>query len=1033
MRQNPLLIAIASSLVGSLFTGWANAAQVQLDGQTFTLPDGYTIERVAGPGLTDRPIHADFDHQGRLYVAESSGSNLPVQKQLELKPHSILRLEDTDGDGVFDKRTVFADKMMFPEGVLWHGGSVYVCAPPEIWKLTDTNDDGVADEREVWFNPGTLTGCANDLHGPVLGRDGWIYWSKGAFAEQHLDLVDGGKFVTRAAHIFRRRPGGGGVEPVMTGGMDNPVESVQTLEGDRFFTSTFMRHPGGGMRDGIGFAAYGALFGKDHDVVNDHPRTSPTLNDPIVHLGPAATAGLCYSESDAFGDDHRGNLYAALFNLHKVTRHVLIPEGSGYRTTNEDFVFSDNLDFHPTDVFEDADGSLIVINTGGWYKICCPTSQLYKPDVLGAIYRIRKTGMPKVDDPRGLKLAWAGISNADLAKRLEDHRPYVRQRTIAALAIQGGEAVSAIKNLLASTKSDDARVSAVWALSRIDSKDARELTRSEIKNANATVSRAALYSSALWRDHQAASQWKYIIKHGKPAQQRLAAEGLGRVRDGSAVSVLIEAMHQADPILTQALTRALIDIGNADSVRTIASAVKSVPLGALIALDQLNAAKPGDVLAMLSSTDEQARATADWIVRRHNDWGVALTDYFETQLGKLNQQDDNLAGLIGQMATYRSIQDWLAKTLAVEQLSPAARITTLEAMGQAGLKAVPDVWKTQAGHQLADGSAPEIKLAALKAVGSFSIKADQDLELQRAIRNVAADEAQSVELRMTALGVLPEPFAGDHRSDLFDLAVTHLGADQSVVVRQTAARVIGSQSLSIDQRQAVLKTFSKLGPMELNRVLDGFAKPIDDPTDAETLKALGEAGAFHSISVDKLRNVFAKYPESAKPTVQKLIGQLDEGFGEKEKHIDELLAELKGGDVIRGQAVFNSPKAVCSSCHAIGYLGGDVGPDLTRVGQIRSERDILEAIVYPSASFVRSFEPVRVLTKDGEDYNGVVKEDATDHLLLATGPGATVRVARANISEMLPGSVSIMPAGLDQVLTKTELADLLAFLKATRW
>ena len=55
---------------------------------------------------------------------------------------------------------------------------------------------------------------------------------------------------------------------------------------------------------------------------------------------------------------------------------------------------SDSRDFHPTDVIEDADGSLLVIDTGPWYKLCCPTSQLAKPEVLGAIYRIRRKGAP---------------------------------------------------------------------------------------------------------------------------------------------------------------------------------------------------------------------------------------------------------------------------------------------------------------------------------------------------------------------------------------------------------------------------------------------------------------------------------------------------------------------------------------------------------------------------------------------------------------------------------------------------------------
>src|SRR6516165_894634 len=160
------LIVLASVLQPVAQESRPGTRKVELNGHTFTLPADFDIELVAGPPLVDRPIVADFDEEGRLYVAASSGSNEPVVVQVKKRPHRILRLEDTDGDGKFDKRTVFADKMMFPEGCLWHAGSLYVSAPPSIWKLTDTNGDGVADERVEWFQGKTLTGCANDLHGP---------------------------------------------------------------------------------------------------------------------------------------------------------------------------------------------------------------------------------------------------------------------------------------------------------------------------------------------------------------------------------------------------------------------------------------------------------------------------------------------------------------------------------------------------------------------------------------------------------------------------------------------------------------------------------------------------------------------------------------------------------------------------------------------------------------------------------------------------------------------------------------------------
>ena len=157
------------------------------------------------------------------------------------------------------------------------------------------------------------------------------------------------------------------------------------------------------------------------------------------------------------------------------------------------------------------------------------------------------------------------------------------------------------------------------------------------------------------------------------------------------------------------------------------------------------------------------------------------------------------------------------------------------------------------------------------------------------------------------------------------------------------------------------------------------------------------------------------------------------GNSDQRTRLEHLQSELPTGDVRRGQALFNSSKTACASCHAIGYLGGNIGPDLTRIGQIRTERDLLEAIVYPSASFVRSYEPMVVVTKTGDQFSGVLRRDSPEEVVLATGPDAEVRVARIEVAEMRPGTISVMPEGLDQQLNRQELADLLAFLKATRW
>ena len=149
----------------------AETHTVKLGEHNFTLPKGFTIEKVAGSPQVDRPVNGSFDKEGRLYVSDSSGSNDKPTEQLKNPTHRVVRLESSKKDGVFDKSVVFADKLSFLQGTLWYEGSLYVAAPPVILKLTDTDDDGAADKREVWFDGKTLTGCANDLHGPYLGSD----------------------------------------------------------------------------------------------------------------------------------------------------------------------------------------------------------------------------------------------------------------------------------------------------------------------------------------------------------------------------------------------------------------------------------------------------------------------------------------------------------------------------------------------------------------------------------------------------------------------------------------------------------------------------------------------------------------------------------------------------------------------------------------------------------------------------------------------------------------------------------------------
>src|SRR5947209_4662974 len=86
------------------------------DGQSFQVPAGFTIERAADGSLVGRPIVADLDEKGRLYIAEAAGAIERADITNQKKPHRVVRLVDADGDGRYDHSTVFADELAFPEG-----------------------------------------------------------------------------------------------------------------------------------------------------------------------------------------------------------------------------------------------------------------------------------------------------------------------------------------------------------------------------------------------------------------------------------------------------------------------------------------------------------------------------------------------------------------------------------------------------------------------------------------------------------------------------------------------------------------------------------------------------------------------------------------------------------------------------------------------------------------------------------------------------------------------------------------------------
>jgi len=494
------LVALAALLLGSSGqAGPVSATPVGLE--AIHVPAGFKVEKVAGANLLSYPMLGTFDDRGRLFLCESSGNTLTTP-EMAAKPDYIVRmLEDTDGDGVFDRSKVFADKLTLPAGAVWYRGSLYVAAPPDLIRFDDTDGDGVADHREVIVTGWHLSSNAASLHGPFLGPDGWLYLTDGRHG-YNIKTKDGRTFDGQASRIWRVRPDGTGLEWVAGGGFDNPVELAFLPTGETFGTMTYFQDPRDGQRDAIMHWVWGGVYPKWYSVVSEFKRTGD-LMPVMTKFARIAPAGLELYRGTSFGPQYQGNLFTAQFNPHRVQRHIVYREGATFRTEDSDFLTSVDPDFHPTDVIEDADGSLLVVDTGAWFIHGCPLSRVAKPEIKGSIYRVRRIGAPAVKDARGLQLKLADSSPADIAKHLDDARPAVRGRALEQLVEGGPESIAALTHEREHSISHETRSNAVWGLYRIGTPEALAAVRAALKDTNFRVRVAAAHALGMARDRDA--------------------------------------------------------------------------------------------------------------------------------------------------------------------------------------------------------------------------------------------------------------------------------------------------------------------------------------------------------------------------------------------------------------------------------------------------------------------------------------------------------------------------------------------------
>ncbi len=928
---------------------------VLADGAVCKAPPGFVVELVAAEPQIRFPMFACFDDRGRLYVTESSGLDLYAEISAGTRKCQVRRLEDRDRDGKYEIAEVFADKLVFPMGLAWRDGKLYVADPPDLVTLEDTNSDGRAQKRTVILS-GFGAKDNGSLHGLIFGPDGWLYMTLGQPDGYRFELPGGRVLEGRSGALIRCRPDGSQPE-VLSRGFENLVEVIFMPSGEIIGTDNWYQKPHAGIRDALVHLVPGGLYPYQPDSHTKFPITGDPL--PPLTLFPAvALSGLVRYEGENFPSEWRGNLFSAQHNTRKIGRHVLRRHGSTFTSEDSDFLSSDDPDFHPSDVLEAPDGSLLILDTGSWYTQHCPTGRIRKSPATGGIYRVR----------------WKG-----------DHQQ---------------------------PKKREAR--SLWRVAEDTNELRRALMASDVDHACA----AARILGEL-RLRALAPNLISLLGVSNPPVQLAAAEALARCGDSSAIPALVQTLAGApDAFLEHAAVYALHHLADEQTLlRLLSHASARVQKGALLLLAQPprspNALRPETVFARLESEDAALRKVALQLVQSRSDWA---SEALRVAQQWLNQQHPP-GGLRALLRAFFGTTDFqnLVRNALTEGPSDR-RGFVLEAIAAVPAPKDSGSWINVLTSALGDRT-PEVRLWAVRVAGNWNLKG-----LDPALQELSNDSSQPEAVRAAALratvGRLPTPSAS-----AFEFILAQLRQESL-----TAGELLRRMHLSDTQLLAALRVAKGSAVIPAASLLVAFRQSTSREA---TEKLLEEIAGLPPLGWNEQE--FSRFVQCLPAEFRTRADNLRKHFEPERESQQARLAKfeplLRGGDAARGRAVFASSKVACATCHAVGSQGGKVGPDLTRVGAIRSGRDILESILFPTSTLAQGYEPFILETRDGDEYSGIVVEGDEHRVVLGLPSGAEISLARARLKQLRRASLSIMPEGLETAMSEREFRDLLAYLQ----
>jgi putative heme-binding domain-containing protein len=579
--------------------------------------------------------------------------------------------------------------------------------------------------------------------------------------------------------------------------------------------------------------------------------------------------------------------------------------------------------------------------------------------------------------------------------------------------------------MLHNSPSADVRTKAVFALYRIGTPETLLALRTGLGDVDLQVRVAAARAVGLGKDAGALDKLNEMVRKEEPAVRRQAATALGQIADKRSTRGLLAAAETADDRFIQhAIINSLVILDEPQAVtRALQHPIPEVRQAALIALDQMPSSplQATQLIPFLESDNLTLKRTGLWVAAHHREWSGDMHKFLLRRFQDGPLADDEKELFTEMLVAYCG--DAVTQKFLADQLegNSKQKVFLLNVMGECPEKEFPQVWLAPLKKILESNGAPEVEAATLELIRLRGITSLTD-QLQIFSRNKNKPALLRMEAIAAIIDSLPE-FSDSH----FEWLVIQLQKKNEAPVRMMAASVLSQGHLNEKQLLYLASQYlPEADAFILPRLVPLFKGEHSSKIGNTLATTLMKSPSLDSYTRESLLAIFEKYPADVRPLVDQLMTRLHDAHAERLDRIHTLEKQIDNGVLENGRTLFFG-KAVCWTCHTIGSEGGALGPDLTSIQQDRSAHDLLEAIIYPGLSFVREYETYHIKTKNAE-YTGIIQEQNPSYILIGTAPQTSFKIARSEIESMKILNVSVMPQGLDKLLTNQEIADLMAFI-----